>query len=555
MRADYDADVRQRKADYLFLEALRQRQLEKPELSSALMDRALELTDNKSDREAFEVGSRRMLIGQINRDSLELADGLALCERYFAANPSDLYSGSYLANYYAETGNPDRAIEIYGILEAEKPGNSSLQLSHADLLLSRKRLPEALDLYRKIEQSMGRNSYVTQRIANCLFLQADTVGAMAELDDFIASQPRSVEALQVGAFMATRFNRPRQALEYIEKALELDPTNGATYYHAANIYKILNRNDDYEAAISGAIHGDDLDLEPKIELLRFFIGEELNPDGTGADKVDPLFETLVSQYTHDAELRSLYASYLISLKRFREAAEQMEQVVALDSSNPQDFIVLAQLYGSSDNLNRMIDATDLGLKVYPSEIRLYELKAGAQSRLELFDEALQTLHDALQTDSLTTQTRSDLYRDMADIAQQAPGAGTDSIKAYYEQSLKLNPENDLAMNNYAYWLSVTEGGDLLRAKDLISKAVVFDPGSATYYDTFAWVCYKLGDLENAKRYIDMALLFDKSDTEGAPEQLAELLGHAADIYDRLGQPDKAAEYRTRAENLKNQSSE
>ena len=54
-----------------------------------------------------------------------------------------------------------------------------------------------------------------------------------------------------------------------------------------------------------------------------------------------------------------------------------------------------------------------------------------------------------------------------------------------------------------------------------------------------------GDLENAKRYIDMALLFDKSDRENNPEALDEILGHAVDIYQALGQLEKANEYRQR----------
>ena len=186
----------------------------------------------------------------------------------------------------------------------------------------------------------------------------------------------------------------------------------------------------------------------------------------------------------------------------------------------------------------------MGLEHHPQVVDLYLLQAGVFSRKENYDAALTSLRRALSVDSLSTAERADIYRSMADLGQQSE-LMADSVAAYYELSLKTNPEDDLTMNNYAYWLSTVEGGDLLRAKDLISKAVVFEPGSATYYDTFAWVCFRLGDLENAKRYIDMALLFDKSDRENNPESLNEILGHAADIYQALGQLDKANEYRQR----------
>ena len=76
--------------------------------------------------------------------------------------------------------------------------------------------------------------------------------------------------------------------------------------------------------------------------------------------------------------------------------------------------------------------------------------------------------------------------------------------------------------------------------------MLYNPGSATYYDTYAWVMFKLGDLQEAKRYIDLAILSenDTSDQDVA-EISAEILDHAAQIYDALGQLEKAEEYRSR----------
>lgn len=549
--ADYDAEVRQQKADYFFLEALRRRALGDESLSFALMQRALDLTSDPTGREAFEVGGRMMVFARATRDSLQLARGLELCRNYFDANTTDTYAGSFLANYYAESGNAPRAIEIYETLERTKPDNTALLAAHADLLMRERRIDDATLIYRRLERTLGRNTALTQRLVSGLVMQGDTAGAIAEINDLIAAQPRSIEALHLGAYMTTMLNRPELGLGYVERAKALDPTNGATYYHAANIYKALGRTSDYEAAIRGAIEGEELDADSKIELLRFFIGEELSPGGEGSEKIDPLFESLVGQYTHNSELRRLYASYLITLSRYAPAAEEMEQVVALTPGNPADLELLARLYGSANDLDRMVATTRRAISQYPNLTGFHELQAGVLANKGDYPGALQTLREALRVDSLTVETRSDLCRDIADIAQQQPGADADTIRTYYERSLELNPENDMAMNNYAYWLS-ENAGDLLRAKELIARAVVFDPGSATFYDTYAWVCFRLGELEDAKRYIDMAILFDKSEQEGSPEQMAEILGHAAEIYERLGQADKAAEYRQRVELLTKQ---
>lgn len=539
----YDSEARSRKSDYYFLEGLRQRALGREDMATAMMGRAVDLNPVKNDRDAYEYGSRLMIFGSQSRDSLLFERGLQLCEGYFAAHPDDAFVGSYLATYYAGSGKLDKAIAVYDTLQALKPTNAAITANHADILMRAQRLDEAIALYRNLEKTIGRNTALTQRITNVMIWQGDTVGALAEIDDLIAAQPRSVEALQLGAAAASQFGRQERALDYIDRAKALDPTNGTTYYYAANVYRSLGRTDDYEQAIRGAITGDELERDAKVELLRYYIDSEMKGD-SASNKIAPLFESLVGQYTHDYELRMLYMSFLAAHRRWLPAAEQMEQAVAIHPEEASDYVMLARLYGSGEDLDGVLNATELGLQHHPQVVDLYLIQAGVFSRKENYDAALSTLRRALSVDSLASAERADIFRSMADLGQQSDLL-SDSIAYYYEESLKANPENDLTMNNYAYWLSTVDGGDLLRAKDLISKAVVFEPGSATYYDTFAWVCFRLGDLENAKRYIDMALLFDKSDRENNPEALDEILGHAADIYQALDQLEKANEYRQR----------
>lgn len=505
----YDSDSRSRKSDYYFLEALRQRSLGHEDLATAMMNRAYELNESKTDREAYELGSRTMIFAGQERDSVLFAEGVELCEDYYGAHPDDAFVGSYLASFYANGGNIERAKQIYGYLVKLKPNNPALTANYADILMHTHELDEAIKVYRNLEKSIGRNPALTQRITNVMVWQGDTIRAMAEIDDLIAAQPRNVEALLLGATAAARFG-------------------------------LGHRLNDFEQRIKSAITDEeDYDRDEKVELLRYCVASEMRRD-TLSTRAGNLFESLVGQYPNDYELRMLYMSYLATNKQWLAAAEQVDNAIAISSDNPGDFELLARFYGSADDIDGVMRAARRGLEHHPQEIDLYTLLSAAQSRLKDYGGALETLSRALNVDSLDNEQRADLYRSMADVAQQTEAPG-DSILAYYNRALELNPDDDLAMNNLAYWLATTDGGDLLRAKDLIAKAVINEPGSATYYDTYAWVCYRLGDLENAKRYIDMAILFDKSDGEG----IDEILEHAADIYQSLGQLDKAKEFRER----------
>ncbi len=504
----YDSASRSRKSDYYFLEAMRQRSLGREDLATAMMARAFDLNTSKTEREAYELGSRTMIFAGQERDSVLFAQGVRLCEAYYGAHSDDAFVGSYLASYYVSNGNLDRAKRIYSNLVRLKPNNPALTANYADILMRTGELDEAIDVYRNLEKSIGRNPALTQRITNVMVWQGDTVGAMEEIDGLIAAQPRNVEALLLGATAAAQFG-------------------------------LNSRVADFDRRIDTAIEGDDYDRDEKVELLRYSVSAEMRRD-TLTERAGNLFRSLVGQYPNDYELRMLYMSYLATNKQWLPAAEQVEHAIAVRPDDPGDFELLARFYGSANDLDGVMSATGRGIEHHPQAVGLYMLRSAVLSQRKDYSGALETLSGALSVDSLSDVARGELYRTMGDVAQLAKEPD-DSVRAYYERAIELNSDDDLAMNNLAYWLSTVDGGDLLRAKDLISQAVISEPGSATYYDTFAWVCYRLGDLENAKRYIDMAILFDKSGDEG----LDEILGHAADIYEALGQLEKAKEFRER----------
>lgn len=91
----------------------------------------------------------------------------------------------------------------------------------------------------------------------------------------------------------------------------------------------------------------------------------------------------------------------------------------------------------------------------------------------------------------------------------------------YENSLALNIENALVLNNYAYYLSV-RGEQLERALMMSTKAISLAGNNATYLDTHAWVLYKLGRYAEARNVMRKALMLD---TEADPT----LMMHYGDI--------------------------
>ncbi len=101
---------------------------------------------------------------------------------------------------------------------------------------------------------------------------------------------------------------------------------------------------------------------------------------------------------------------------------------------------------------------------------------------------------------------------------------------WFEKALELDPNNHLAMNDYAYALA-EDNRELEKALRLIRRAIAIKSDIGAYHDTHGWVLYRLGRYEEALRELRIAV-------QTAPDT-AELRYHLAAVYAKLGQKDDA----------------
>jgi tetratricopeptide (TPR) repeat protein len=105
----------------------------------------------------------------------------------------------------------------------------------------------------------------------------------------------------------------------------------------------------------------------------------------------------------------------------------------------------------------------------------------------------------------------------------------DSAFVYYEKALAADPENYMAMNNAAYYISQSENPDLERAERYSRMAVRAEPNNPTYLDTYAWVCFKKKDYQEARRYIDKTI--EAFDLKGLPSDWKAQCDSIAEVAD------------------------
>ncbi|MCA9092821.1 MAG: tetratricopeptide repeat protein, partial [Planctomycetaceae bacterium] len=85
-----------------------------------------------------------------------------------------------------------------------------------------------------------------------------------------------------------------------------------------------------------------------------------------------------------------------------------------------------------------------------------------------------------------------------------------------------------------------QGKNLEQAKEMITKALNAEPENGAYLDSMGWVLHKLGNQEEALKYLLKSS--EKSTTSGD----ATIWDHVGDVYKAMNQMDEAKKYWTKA---------
>ena len=168
------------------------------------------------------------------------------------------------------------------------------------------------------------------------------------------------------------------------------------------------------------------------------------------------------------------------------------------------------------------------------------MRAIANSQLKKYQEALDDYENLLRLHAkdttivkVTCSAAGDIYYQMGD-----------SKKAfkYYERALKIDPDYNPVLNNYAYYLSL-QGKNLKKAKEMSRKTITTEPDNPTYLDTYAWILHLLGEDIEAKAIFKHAMLYGGKESR-------DILEHYATVLEALGEKDLATIYFNQAAAMK-----
>jgi len=528
-------------------------------LGRLLREEALAARDREKARRAVEAFRRVVAEDDLDLEAwqslaqlyafLEDTEGLKeALERWTGNDPTADEAFYRLALLYFDRRQYRQAAENAARALMNQP-ESEYAIVLAKSLLYQGHTTEALQVYREALERDPSNSELRINYAEVLIFSGKYDDAIGILQRILAEQPRNLEALRLTAQAHRRAGRRAEAIETLRSALrQSSPDEGLNVrFVLAQTYEEIGQVDEAIATYE--------------EILKVLLA----PDGTAPERhreaVEMVLTNMALAYRHAGRREEAFRTF-----------ERMRRI--LGEKNPRADLLIVDTFREERNFEAMLAHAQEAAARYPEERRFRLLQAQALGRLGRLDEALRLLDglltglsediEVLSTKALVLSDaeryaeaeavmREALQRDprnnglliQLSLIQERLGRFAEA-EATLRQVLERDADNATALNNLGYYLA-ERGERLEEALELIRRAVNIEPNNGAFLDSLGWVYFQMGQLDEAERYLEQAVLYQPRD--------ATIHEHLGDLHQRRGRLEQALHAYERALQLATESRE
>ena len=510
--------------NYFFLEAIRQQEMGNFAAAFDLLRHARDINPNAPEV-YYEIAGYYidMQNGKAARYYFEKAAELA------PDNPAYLEK---LGQFYISQANYEQALAAYERLYANnKTREDVLQILY-QLYGSQNNYKKMIEVIERMEMLLGSSEQLSLTKMQIFEQMGDKRKAQAELMRLVQKNPLDLNyRIMLGNWFFQN-DKKKEAFKEYQAVLKEDPNNAAAQLSLLDYYRDAKNEKVVEELTQKLLESKKTEKETKMALLRQVIIDNQQSDAKDSLEVIKLFDRVLSYPQEDADIVMMKAAYLTLKNAPVDSVNKVyEQAIAIEPDNSRARIALIQNIWKEEQYDKVISISRPAQEYNPEEMVFYYFEGFAQYMKKENDAALQTFKKGvaqIKPDS-DPNIVSDFYAIMGDILHEK-GLDKEAFEAY-DSCLHWRPENLAALNNYAYYLSLSKN-DLKKAEQMSYKTIKKEPANPTFLDTYAWILFLQERYEEANIYIDQAI---KNDTTPS----GVLFEHAGDIYYHVGKTAEA----------------
>lgn len=523
-----------REFDALYLEAIRQRELQRYDAEFELLSAALDINPSASEA-LYEMALLHLSLTSYS-DSLHHATGDSLLRQAVALDPQNKFFKETLGKLYAGKGDYKRAIGIYEELAAGTNSTEALTML-VGLYEESRDYRGAIRALDRLELLEGKNEAYSLEKFKIYIETGNDEHAYAAIEGLCAEYPSDLRYRVLLGDLYRQQGHNEMALAVYRDVLAMEPENAFAQISLLSYYKGMGEDSLYKALVNDVVLNPRTQSATRTEIMRAYAIETLNGAHGDTARVYALLKQTLRLPQEDRALAELAAQFIATADMPPDSlGPVLRQILDIEPDYSRARLQLLQMLMRKQDDYGALQLCREGELYEPAQVVYYYYEGIYLYRLDETAEALAALRrGAAKIDETTDgDIASDLYATMGDILHELKRP--EEAYAAYDSALVHKSENLLCMNNYAYFLSLS-GSRLDKAESMARKVVEAEPQNPTYLDTYAWVLFVKKQYAQAKIYIDETLKY----AEPTDPQNASLFEHAGDIYYKCDERKAAVE--------------
>jgi tetratricopeptide (TPR) repeat protein len=463
---------------------------------------------------------------------------------------------------FEQEGHLDSALMSYQLGLRYFPGSLELGMSAARLLYQFSRPQLAVEF---LQRTSHRDLEWHLLAARCYHDMNEADSMRASYLEIARMDPENLPAFNILAGMYERMGMLDSALWAYENVVRIRSQNFRTWMEIGRLH---HRRGEFDEAAEAYRKSIELEDSGRNILSILGLGMILYETGKPHEAVPYLLHTLdfdslnTLANSHLArfyfEVDSLEKSLDYTQRLLRSAPKDRRYArllgrlyIEMDSLSAAEFVLTGLIEGGDDSpytramLGTVaLETEEFGQAVYyfgealvwgDSSASVWINLGRAYAGMNEYDEEIEVYRTGHQH-ATSSQDIVALDFSMGMACERADRV--DSMVAAFERVLNLDPDNHQAMNYLGYSLA-DHNFRLDYARELIEQALDFGPENPAYLDSYGWVLYRQGDIEQAVQYLEQAARLDSDPV---------IFDHLGDAYSALGRQAEARSWWQKALN-------
>ncbi len=382
---------------------------------------------------------------------------------------------------------------------------------------------KALEEYRKCEKIAPNQPAVQYKIAHCLYELRKTAEALPYIQKAIELEPSNRHYYLLKVDIHTTLGQFEQAIETFRKGIKNVPNAGEWYYEIAANYLYLGKTTE---ALKAYDDGEKiLGIDPDIirQKQRIYLNERK------CDAAIQEGEKLINAFPGEWRYQLEHADLLMRCGETSKAEKILITLLNLDNHRSEARVTLARLYQSKQDHERYLNllseiADDLYI-YHEDKTSLLEPLAKSTDTL-LVKKVVPIAEKILNNISQNSKLHS-LYADILSTLGQM-----DSARIHYRKSLELNPDQ---IHIWAKLLDINiKKEDFHSLINDAQEAIATYPNQPQFY-YFSGIGYVY-----TKNYANAKKELEKGKKLAYGQEIeTDFISQLADVYHYLGEYDKS----------------